>query len=485
MVPHPQPPPAASHPDAEADLVDFKKLRELIGFVLHSVPRHKALAAGTFVAVVVAVLIGLKVMPKTYHVETTILAQRNQVLQALSNPRRSVPTEADAPTRAAWETVFKHDNLVSLVKQTNLLDTFDSSRAPILKLKDWLRTAVSGPMDDEDRLDALVGLLEKKLQVQTGEGTVTIGIDWGDANMAYRLVDTAQQNFFETRHASEVSTIAEAISILEGHATNVRDSIEVTLEEISKIQGKPRPASAGTRRAAVRAGGAPQDSQLAQLQAMLQGKQRAISDLEDYRRRRLSELQTQYQEQLNTYGKAHPIIANTEQSIAGLSKESPQLLQLRKEEAELRQEIATRGGAGAAPVAAPVVPRQEMEAMRREATTSAGEPTNDSLEYARARLRIANNKYEDLVDRIEAARIELDSARAAFKYRYSIVKPAQLPKKPAKPNAPMFIVAGVILGVMMAFGTCTLKDLLGGRIVERWQVERSLELPVLVEVGRT
>ena len=41
-------------------------------------------------------------------------------------------------------------------------------------------------------------------------------------------------------------------------------------------------------------------------------------------------------------------------------------------------------------------------------------------------------KYDTLLDRMNSARIELDTARAAFKYRYSIVRPPQLPKRRAE-----------------------------------------------------
>ena len=80
-------------------------------------------------------------------------------------------------------------------------------------------------------MDALVGLLEKRLQVYIGDGTVTIMIDWANDEMAFRLVEAAQQNFLEARHVSEISSISEAISILEGHASGVREVIAFTTGE--------------------------------------------------------------------------------------------------------------------------------------------------------------------------------------------------------------------------------------------------------------
>jgi uncharacterized protein involved in exopolysaccharide biosynthesis len=464
---------------AEPDLVDFRKIRELIGFVLRSVSRHRWLSALAAVSMFSLAIIGLKIMPRTYRVDTTILTQKNQVMASLGNPNHP-SLEGDAPTRAAAETVLKHDNLVALVKQANLLDTWEESRAPILRLKDTLMSLVRGKLTDEERMEALVGLLGRKLRVYTGEGTITIQTEWHEASSAYRLVESAQQNFLEARHAAEISTIAEAISILEGHAANVHEAIEAALDEVHKYEGRRQGSTSAPRRRA--AGISAAEKELAQLRVMLAAKQRAISDLEEFRRRRLGELQGQLAEQKAMYTPAHPMIANTEQSIASLSRDSPQIIALKREAEEISREYLARGGKdpGATPEAPPPPPREEIEAIRREPPRTA---EDDSLEYARSRLRIASRKYEDLLDRIDAARIALDTARAAFKYRYSVVRPPQMPKKADKPVPALFIGGGIFMGIAMAFVLSTLKDVMAGKIVERWQVERSLEIPVLTEVG--
>jgi uncharacterized protein involved in exopolysaccharide biosynthesis len=93
-------------------------------------------------------------------------------------------------------------------------------------------------------------------------------------------------------------------------------------------------------------------------------------------------------------------------------------------------------------------------------------------------------KYDTLLDRINSARIELDTARAAFKYRYSVIRPPQLPKRPEKPKVPLVIAAGVLAAMTLAVLAAALSDLRSGRILEPWQVERALELEVLGQVPR-
>ena len=115
-----------------------------------------------------------------------------------------------------------------------------------------------------------------------------------------------------------------------------------------------------------------------------------------------------------------------------------------------------------------------------------GEPVEDiRAEYARTRLRFAMEKYDNLMERIDNSRIELDTARAAFKYRYSVLRPATLPRIPVKPNVPMVLAAGMFMALALGTVAAALADLGSGRVLERWQVERNLGLEVLGQVPRT
>ncbi len=473
-------------PHEESDeLLDFMQIRSWAGFGWGSLRRHRILAIAVFCVMVCASIFALWALPKSWHTETRILAQRNQVMAALGNPGRAIPNDADAPTRAASETVLRRDNLIALIKQTNLVEQWGKSRAPAGQVMDWVRRVIHGAPTEEEKLDALVGMLEKRLWVNTGEGTVTLGLDWPDRQMSFRLVDAAQQNFIEARHALEVSTIAEAISILEWHSTGVRDNIAATMEDLRKAkEGGPRkeePGTAGTPRpqpAASQRTAAEQET--AQLEVMLAAKARAINDLEEYRAKRLSELQGQLAENPQNLGPSHPALANIIQSIAALQHDSPQLEALRKEEKSLREELAARmARRQAMDKAAPASPQIVLHEVRRETAVREDDP---GLEYLRNQLRIETAKYEDLMGRIDSARIELDTARAAFKYRYSVIQPAQLPKAPTSPKPMMLLGGGVASGLFLAILFAIAADVHTGKIVEAWQIERSLKLPLLGEV---
>jgi len=473
--PPPAPPSREPGPD---DLFDWPLLRDWSIFVLRAPRRHPMVAFATLFTIVALALLSLWALPKTYHVESKILTQKNQVMTGLANPNRAIPSEADAPTRAASDTVLRRENLVALISQTDLVENWERSRAPALRLKDAVVRLFTGPLTDEEKVDALVGLLEKKLTVTTGEGTVAIGIDWPEPEMAYHLVEAAQQNFLETRHAMEVSIIAEAISILEGHAQTAHDAVLVAYDGVKKAkEGRPVRDAPVRVTAPPKPAGEPQE--LAQIKVMILAKRRALADLEQFRQKRLTELQTQMAELRAIYAPGHPAVASVKQSIDGLLRESPQIASLKKEEQELLLEYARRGGRN--PEDLPQAPSPLPE---RALVINNSAPEDDSMSYPREQLKVGIRKYYDLVDRIEAARIELETARAAFKYRYSIVKPAQVPKKPEKPNKPLTVLGGLLAGLVLAFLVPSLLDLYRRTLAEPWQIGRELALPLLLVTRR-
>ncbi len=479
----------------DADLFDFGHAFLFIGFIFRSLVRHKKFSLAIIGFVLTVTAAALVFVPRTYKSETKILAQRNLVMATLGNPGRSIPTDADSPTRSAAEAVLKRDNLVALVKQVNLMDEWKNTRAPLLALRDKLIELVTPEQTEEDRLEVLIGLLSKRLVVTTEEGTVMIALEWPDATLAYRIVSAAQQNFLESRHAEEVSSIAETITILEGHAASIRENIENAIQDFDKPLAAPEPDPAAAAKLAARKAAIAQNSALdrerGQLRTMIFAKRKAITDLEEFRNRRLAELQATLAEQTSVYAEQHPAVVNTKQTIASLSMESPQIAALKKQEQELVSEYKTKGGvplpAGAddASAQAAALPSigTNIEGFRSTGTPRRGNSMSEEAQnYARARIRVAMGSYEELSGRIEAARIELDTTRAAFKYRYSIITPPLLPKTPEKPNLMLLAVAGVVASLLLALGAASLRDLASGRVLEPWQVEKHLNLPVLAEL---
>jgi uncharacterized protein involved in exopolysaccharide biosynthesis len=486
-------PPRAPSPE-NADLFDYVLIKDYLGYVAGSVRQHWFLCLTVFAAVVGLTGALLWALPKTYHAETKLLAQRNQVIAALGNPGRSMPWEADMPTRAASEIILRHDNLVAIAKQTNLTTRWAQSRAPLPRIMDLLAKHLRGgrPIAEDELLGAMVGTLETRLEVTTGEGTVTIRIDWPDARSAFDLVDAAQRNFLEARHVSEVSAISEALSILERRASSLRDEIEADVEQVEAARealAKGKAVKSGRRSSAPvgpKRKNEASDFEVAELRGMIEAKRRAIADVEGLRRRQVEELQAKLAETRLTYADSHPAVIDLQQRIDTLQSqdESPQLRSIRQELQTLEGEAIRRGA---------FVPHDtrtgELELSRRLPTSAqqiaratTAEIEDAPIEQAKSDLRFAISKYQNILDRIDAAKMENETARAAFKYRYSVLMPAEVPRKPIKPKVATGMATGVIGGLFAAVFLATAWNLRKNLVRERWQVERLLELPVLGEV---
>lgn len=482
----------ASAPSGEISPSDLEHAIEIAGLVARAPLRRRRLALLVFVLGAIVTVATAVLMPRSYAVHTKILTQKNLVMPSLGNPRRSVPMDSDAPTRAAADVILGRDNLIAIIQEASLVDRWSAERAPLLRFKDQVADLVRGPVSAEDRERALIAVLEKRLFVQADESTIRVSIEWPHPQTAYEIVYLAQRNFFAGRSAAEVSVIADTIGILTVEADRQREAVDAAFAEVVKLShdtpdaSEPAPAvepsSTPTYRTIVRPAKPREPAANPKIASQLEEKRRAIRAIEDPRQQRIAELQARRSRLLMTYTEAHPEVRQVDAELRSLSAEPPGLAELRKEE----QQLVAQLGAIAAPepaqtvrvpvTAAPQVTRgtPALDALVR---TDAPELAN-----AKAKLQVATRRYEDLMDRIDSARIELQAAQAAFKYRYVVVEPPEVPKEPAHMNAAVIVAGGLVLSTLLAFFATAAKDLAGGRFVEAWQVRRKLSIPILAEV---
>jgi uncharacterized protein involved in exopolysaccharide biosynthesis len=465
---HPQGPERES-----ADLFDWNLIANYVGFVLAAPRRHPLLAAAALIGCAALGWSSLVLLPRTYRAEVTLLAERNLVMAALGNPGRQIPREADTPTRGVAGKILARASLVTLLQQNGLVDAWEKSRAPLPRVKDRVKAWLLGERSPREKEDVLVGILEDRLSVKTPEGTIVIAVEWPEPLMAAKIVDAAQRNFVEARHAEEIAAITETLGILEAHADRARQQVDAALAQVQRAGRGIRPVPVAVPIAAELTVEEPRE--VTQLRSALVGVQRAIEDLEQSRRRRLADLQAELAQQLSTYAPAHPAVLNARQAIEALSAESPQTAALRRQERDLATALAS--GSGHAPrLPAPGV---GASAGLDPFTLGGAVKIDDLLEYARSQLRSSQSRYQELLGRIEGARIELDTTRAAFKYRYGVIRPAEVPESAESPNTALTLLGGLLAGILLAVAAPAALDLSRGRVMAGWQVEHALDLPVL------
>lgn len=465
------------NPVADQYVFDFAGIGEVVTFPLRSLQRHRQLASATFASIVAAALLASVLLPRHYVVEAKLIADRNDMMPALGNPTRATGG-SDAPTRLAAEAVMKRDNLVAIATRTRLLDRWSQIRSPLGKVKDLARALLRRPITDAERMQATVGLLNQRLWVRASDGTVTIGVDWSEPQIAYELVQAAQDNFVEQRRVTEIRMIEESIKIINDHVSTAQQTMEEALTLLK--QARPDLTLPSVPRAS-RPVRAPLP-EVVSLQSALTAKLRTIADIEAARSQRLVVLQTRLAELLRSYGPAHPDVAATQGSIQAMSVESPELVSLHRDERAIRARLTALGGDAVAPTQTEFEPAFARAALERLSQVRRDSADNPQVVYAQSRLKMATGEYEELQRRLGSANIELETTRAAFKYRFNVVTPPEVPRKALKPNVPVLILGGLVLAVLLAFVVSVGLDLAGGHMLESWQITRQLQLVLLATV---
>ncbi len=498
----------------EGEGFDAQQLKELLGFVWRTRLRRPKLVWSVFAAVAALGVTIAETIPSTYNSQVKLLAHQDLVLPALGNPGRTVPRDADDPTRNVSEMILRRENLVALVKDADLVDRFDTTRPPALRLKDHIFELLRGPLSEENKLRGLVTILEKAVTVAADGQTLTIGVDWGDPDMACDLVQLIQKNFLEARYDSEVAVISDAINLLQDHAKSHLADVDAALAELEKARsqrlaeraadaGPARAGFAGARPHAVAAahpvaGGAaaapvaaaaaaPSDAATA-----LDEKRQQIRALEAERQRQIEAFQTQLAQAQLTLTPLHPTVVALRQKLDVLAQPSPELQELKAEERALMSQIVpvamtaapvaparVAGPAvdpGAAPAPAPAPAQAAAQGQQAQ------QDVDPATTLSTAKLAEAVRRYQDIEGRIEAANTELDITRTAFKYRYTVLTPAEVPSKPKKPVAQLIGMASLPFAAFVALLVGFIVDLTRGRILETWQIRRKLKMEVLGEL---
>ena len=466
--------------DHTSERFEFAAVGGYVLMVIRSLRRHPAVFLAVWLGVVGLTAAGLAVLPRTYDVQTTLQVARSSPTTAVVS--KTAQRELDAPTRIAAATVSRHENLISLVRQTDLVKRWNLHRAPLLQMKDALWARLFRPPTEQEREEGFVGLLEKRIWVDATPDTVSIGIHFPDRELAYDLVQAALQNFLEARRTAEVSSIEETIGILEARSTEAHEAVETALADMDKARSE-RASRLGLRprRPAATSLDQPIDKAREKLITDVQARRQQLAALEGPRRRRILELQTQLEEQRAVYAETHPVVMKLVQDLEAARQEPPEMLALRRDLGNLERELRQRGLLADVPLGA-----KRVRALYGAAALEPLDPREEEdadVVYAKAEVKHALARYNGLLDRIDAARLELDNAQAAFKRRYVVIRPPQRPKGPVKPKVPLVLLASTVAGAVLGLFAPSLVDLLSRRLVERWQVEQVLGVPLLGEVS--
>lgn len=486
--------------------IDIEALKEKLGFVLRAGRRRPKLTAFVFLVVAGLGITVAVTMPRWYRVEVKLAAQQDAVTQELSNPQPGVgQNHSDNPSRDVANVILRRDNLIALVRQADLVDRWYAGRSPALRLKDRILAIGSDPPTRKDQETMLAETLEKRLNVWADESSVTIDVEWNDPQLTYELATLVQKNFVDARYDTDMAMIEDAISLLEEHAKSEAQQVDQALAAYQALEASTQAATASApatapspspppvyvRRAPAAAAPATAPSAAPapdpDVVAALEEKRHAIRQMEDERQRELDGLKQQLTQAQLTLTPLHPTVIALKQKIDAMSTPPPELVQLKAEERALMAQIAPASSpatpAATTPAATNRIVLRSAPAAPLAASRTALPPREDpALAPARSKLEAAIHAYQEVMGRLDSARLELDITKTAFRHRYGVITPAEVPRRPKKPIAQLVAIGSVLGAALLALLFAAFADWRAGRVLETWQVRRRLKIDVLGEL---
>jgi len=471
---------------------------ELARFALTAARRHWLLGLTVMLLSGALGVLIVSVIPPTYESNAKIFdTQSGAITASVAGGKRA----EERTMRGLQETVLNRENVVSIVRESRLVERWRASRSWPLQIKDILLVWAFGEPKPEDLERGMVGLLEERaITVAAEEGSsIRFRVQLRDPRLARDIADLVQRNFLEARRKSEFEAITRGIAVLEEESKRADEAIEPAVKEmqqalvkarqkkIDAAAAKPVPADKAVETAHKGRVLPPRLEPVAprapppEVTERLEEIRRAQRNVLEPWQRLNAELKFKLTELRASYGPQHPAVRQQEARVSAASLPPPELLDLKQQEQALLASIASFVGEASEATSARslgIGPRAPGTGLRLPEFDS----EDPELDATRVHLNAALDKAREVRDRLDAARMEMATATVSFKYRYAVVESAEVSRKPTKPKRELLygIAVGVALLLGMLVGAA--RELMTGRLVEPWQV-RSLGIDILAEVN--
>ncbi|MER2562353.1 MAG: hypothetical protein ABTQ32_16630 [Myxococcaceae bacterium] len=200
-----------------------------------SLSRHRIAGAVAAFACLLAAGLVHAVMPEVWRVQAQVLVAESSTLYRLTAPFDAVPRLNEGINELPEELTSKA-RLVALIKRVGLIDQWESTRPWPIRLKNRLMEKVRGPVSDADRLDALVAMLDQKLNVWTERDKVFISCEWPQRDVAVAMVQGTLLALQQLRLERDVKAIESSAQALDAQREGVEAEMQQRLEFIEEEQ---------------------------------------------------------------------------------------------------------------------------------------------------------------------------------------------------------------------------------------------------------
>lgn len=466
-------------------------LGDLIPILLHEARRYQVVLTSIFAAIaLLALLVGLFLLPRKYVATTSVLAQESDILQPLLE-NRAVSTQAVDRAGLARQVVFSPKVMRQLL-------------------------AIGGWMDEKPSVvmqDRLIEQLRDRTVIKSArKDLVQITYTDNDPERAYRVTSAMADLLIEESLASKERESREAYEFIDKQVNDYHDKLteaEGNLQAYRSANADAQPGSVtdvSTRIGALRTQVEQTRMSLMELRsreealsAQLSGESAvtAVQTRETLYRTQLLDLQNQLDTLLLSYTDKHPDVIRIRHQMADIqavmkqeeqrrnqprtgeeaseARINPLYQELRSRLAETRREIAaiqSRMGASEGLLG------DELGRSRRIAASEStlAELTRD--------YEVNRDIYQDMLRRRENARVsmQMDKERRGLTMR--IQDPAQMPVRPTGLRFMHFALGGLAAAVAVPLGLLFLLARFDPRVRSPSQLERQGHYALLTVVPR-
>lgn len=208
-----------------------------------SLSRHRFAGGVAVVACALAAALLQASQPPVWRVQAEVLVAERSTTYRLTAPFDAVPP-LDRGLGQLPEQLTSKAHLVKMVKRTNLIDRWEASRPWPMRLKNRVMEKVRGPVSEVDQLDALVAILDQKLNVWVERDRVFISCEWPERDIAVAVVDGTVQALKGLRQEREIKALESSAQALDAQRAGVEAEMQQRLEFIESEQ---RAATAARR----------------------------------------------------------------------------------------------------------------------------------------------------------------------------------------------------------------------------------------------
>lgn len=441
-------------------------------------------ALGIFLIAVVLVMI----WPPTYRSTSTILIEEQEI------PKEYVTTTVTGYAEQRLQTInqriMTHDQLLAIVNRFNLYPDMRKN-ASIEAVVDKARRSILFETVSAD-------IIDKTGRPSTATIAFTVSFDGSKPEVVQQVASGLASLYLEENVKNREEKSASASRFIETEGKQIQTQLAQLDAQIADFKQKnlnSLPELSQFNLQTLDRSTQEIDQLNSQLRALKEKESALLTqlasvplDLANPDKDRLKELRAQIVNLRTRYSEEYPDVIKAKQEIAELERrlrsaprqsalggksDNPTYVALSAQLAGIRSDIGS-------------VNQQIGNARSRQASyRSRIEATPQTEERYKFMLSERNNlqaKYDDLMKKSMEAKVAQGLEKTQMGEHFTLIEPARLPEKPIRPNVPVVLLIGLMLGTGAGIGTASIREFIDKSAHSVDDLERLSQRTVLTAV---